>query len=107
MPDCTYCKGTLEPGSLRAGGAYGAFVSWVPTGREHAFAGLIALGVLSGVTFPGIPLPVLQNLSRVLRTRIESLGTLPGSKGGILSVLRYRGAWSGDAASSSRIRFTT
>ena len=47
----------MEPGSLRAGGAYGAFVSWVPTGREHAFAGLIALGVLSGVTFPGYHCP--------------------------------------------------
>ena len=56
---------------------------------------------------PGIPLPVLQDVPRALRIRIEGLANRPGSRGGILSVLRYRGAWSGNAASSSRIRFTT
>jgi len=62
MPNCTYCRGTLEPGSLLAGGAYSAFVSWVPTGREHRFDGLMALGVLSGVAFPGYHCPSCKTL---------------------------------------------
>ena len=77
MPNCTYCKGTLEPGSLRAGGAYGAFVSWVPTGREHAFDGLMALGVLSGVTFPGYHCPSCKTFLVYYESESKASRTAP------------------------------